>query len=660
VLRSPAVEHSLASAPPLKIWVAGAAAADARLRARLQAAGIEPCLVPGDCAVVLVDFRAPSLQADLLAVRASAQGRALLLMALVADGTGSFQGALQSGADAFIVESRLETEAPARLELLLRRQPERDSTLRHERDLAALIDLTSDYASTRDVTELLYKVTRRLADELGIARCALVIFDEEKQQGRIVAASDELGRSDRVVDLAQYPELREVARKNAPLLLPDAPNHPLLDTVKDRLVGKSIGTIAALPVAVQSRVLGALLLRAGEGRPTFSAREMAFATTVAHATAVALRNVSLLQHAEAQVASLSRYESFFDSFFHGIAILAEDGRLLRLNSAGARMLGLEAPVTLSRIAELVSPATVEAVQELMHRARTGLARAELDVLVTRTDGERLTLAISVALLGSQAGPGLDRTLICCFRDVTAARATQTELQKTKEFMERLIDQAADAIIAADMTGTVIVFNRGAERICGYRAEEALGKLNVRNLYPTGTAAKLMRKIRAPEHGGPGRLDSTRTEILGKGGAPVPVNMTAALITEEVGGTVREVATVGIFSDLRDRMRLEETLSLTQEKLQQTERTALVAELAGAAAHELNQPLTSIMGYSELLRRRLRDDDPSTRNVDIIYREAERMADIVRKIGKITRYETKAYVGGARIVDIDRATGEGEP
>ena len=56
-------------------------------------------------------------------------------------------------------------------------------------------------------------------------------------------------------------------------------------------------------------------------------------------------------------------------------------------------------------------------------------------------------------------------------------------------------------------------------------------------------------------------------------------------------------------------------------------------------------------------RKLRDDDPSVRSVDIIYREAERMAEIVRKIGKITRYETKAYVGEARIVDLDRAAGE---
>jgi len=300
------------------------------------------------------------------------------------------------------------------------------------------------------------------------------------------------------------------------------------------------------------------------------------------------------------------------------------------------------------------PASREALQELIHRTRAGERRPEVDLPVTLPGGRGATLAISAAPLGADAGPGLERALLLCFRDVTSARATQAELRKATSFMERLIDQASDAIIAADMKGKVIVFNRGAERICGYRAEDAIGHLNVRELYPPGVAAELMKKIRSGDHGGQARLEPTRTEILSRAGEPVPVSMTAALLTEDLGGAVREVGTVGIFSDLRERMRLEATLSQTQEKLAASERAALIAELAGAAAHELNQPLTSVMGYAELLKRRLRDDDPGLRSVDIIYREAERMADIVRKIGKITRYETKAYVGEARIVDLDRS------
>ena len=100
--------------------------------------------------------------------------------------------------------------------------------------------------------------------------------------------------------------------------------------------------------------------------------------------------------------------------------------------------------------------------------------------------------------------------------------------------------------------------------------------------------------------------------------------------------------------------MEARLTEAQEELRAREKQALIAELAGAAAHELNQPLTSVMGYAELLKRRLERDSAPYAAAEVIYNEAERMAEIVRKIGKITRYETKSYVGHARILDLDRS------
>jgi signal transduction histidine kinase len=115
------------------------------------------------------------------------------------------------------------------------------------------------------------------------------------------------------------------------------------------------------------------------------------------------------------------------------------------------------------------------------------------------------------------------------------------------------------------------------------------------------------------------------------------------------------STVGIFTDLRERLQTEERLAQTQHKLELSEKQALLAELAGTAAHELNQPLTSVMGYGELLIRRLPPGTPERNAAQVIMQEAERMANLVRKIGKITRYETKSYVGDQRILDLDRAT-----
>ena len=137
---------------------------------------------------------------------------------------------------------------------------------------------------------------------------------------------------------------------------------------------------------------------------------------------------------------------------------------------------------------------------------------------------------------------------------------------------------------------------------------------------------------------------------------VPVSMTASIVYEGE----REVATVGILTDLRDRIRMEQRLLDAQQKLQITEKQAVVAELAGAAAHELNQPLTSIIGYAQLIQRQSERAAPHLRAVGVIMSEAERMAGIVKRIGRITKYETTEYVGSAKIVDLEKSTGEMEP
>jgi PAS domain S-box-containing protein len=259
---------------------------------------------------------------------------------------------------------------------------------------------------------------------------------------------------------------------------------------------------------------------------------------------------------------------------------------------------------------------------------------------------RVSVSTSTALADSGA-------VVFAFRDVTLARALEDELRKTKDFLERLIDAAIDGIIAADMKGRVMVFNPGAERVFGYRAEEVIGKIPVWDLYPAGVAREIMAGLRSADKGGVGRLEPSRREVLAKGGEAVPVSLAASIIYEDG----REVATVGIFGDLRDRLRIEESLAEAREKLILSEKQAVIAELAGTTAHELNQPLTSVMGYAELLQKRMAPDDANRRAVDIVLREAERMAEIVRKIGKITRYQTKAYVGSTTILDLDKSTTE---
>lgn len=561
--------------------------------------------------------------------------------------------------DDFVVASMLES-LPARLRISAQRLATRRDAIARERDLSLLLDLNARFAAALDVEELLHEVTRRLADQPGISRVSLVVLDEERDTGIVVAASDDATLKNLRIPLQSYPEIREAVRTGRPVLVEDAPSHSLLEGVHQEVKARGIRAIAALPVAVRGKVLGVLLVRASR-KSGLAPREVDFLATAAHAIAIALRNAKLLESvrgqtereksariaAEERASELARYQSFFAGASDGIAVVDREGRVLLLNPAGSALFGVSSQEAEGRPLEaLVHATSPERLRALVAAVAQGQVQSDVELTAALADGQERTLSVSVSPLRDGEASG-----VLSLRDVTASRRMAEELRETKEFLEKLIDSSVDAIIAADLRGNLILFNQGAERITGHPAKDALASLNAAQLYPAGGARGVMAKLRSSDYGGVGRLTVSREEIVTRTGERVPVNMTASMLYEDG----REVATVGIFTDLRDRVQLERKLSDAENRLEESERNAVIVALAGTAAHELNQPLTSVMGYAELLKRKLKPEELAYRPVEIIYREAERMAEIVRKIGKITRYETKSYVGAARILDLDKAT-----
>jgi PAS domain S-box-containing protein len=522
-------------------------------------------------------------------------------------------------------------------------------------------------AAGGESNETLRDLLLQAVQVMRMDRASIVLVSEASDQAYVVAATDDPTLSKFAVDLSIYPEIAGAMNAREPLLVEDAAEYPPLQPHAAALAQKGVRSCAVFPIEWRRRVAGVVLYRsAHEGASRLGPRRLAYGRIVAGLVAQQVSGGRVLESLREQThrMSLARYESerrlraieqlrdFFEAASDGVVVLDGEGRILFVNRAAESITGFARDGLLGcPLTDLVPGAQRDGLQEVIYRVLGGTNLEAFDLDVTTTSGDPICVSVATSTVLSEHGAA-----ILSFRDVTAERALETELRKTKEFLEKLIDGAVDAIIAADVEGNVILYNPGAERLYGWRPEDVIGRMSVEKMYPEGVARQIMRMLRSPSYGGVGRLELTRREIVTKDGEVVPVNMTASIIYEDG----REVATVGILSDLRDRIRIEQRLLRAQEKLVITEKQALVAELAGAAAHELNQPLTSVMGYAELLRKKMAPDDPHWRAVDIILREAGRMADIVKKIGKITRYETKAYVGSAQILDLERSSGREEP
>jgi len=326
-------------------------------------------------------------------------------------------------------------------------------------------------------------------------------------------------------------------------------------------------------------------------------------------------------------ASEEEFKNLFEHVASGVFISSKKGKFLNANQALLDMLGYDSKQEFLNInlpQDLyVRPEDRQTFQEMMERDGRVI---DYEVEFKRKDGSTLPILLTGHARYDRQGNiiGYEGLNV----DLTQRKLMEKELREAYDFMNKIVQSSPNAITATDMKGNILIWNQAAEETLGYRASDVIGKMNIRKIYPEGVARKVMQMLRSDKSGEVGRLNSYPMVYVRRDGEVVEGNLSAAIIYDANGN---EIASVGSFVDLRDRLKVERALRDTQEQLLQSEKLAAMGRLTSQIAHELNNPLYGIMNTLELLKTEIPADNKRRKILEMALSETVRLSDLLRKM-----------------------------
>jgi two-component system NtrC family sensor kinase len=326
-------------------------------------------------------------------------------------------------------------------------------------------------------------------------------------------------------------------------------------------------------------------------------------------------------------ASEEEFKNLFEHVASGVFISSKEGKFLNANQALLDMLGYDSKQEFLNIdlpQDLyVRPEDRRTFQDMMERDGRVI---DYEVEFKRKDGSTIPILLTGHARYDQAGNiiGYEGLNV----DLTQRKLMEKEVREAYDFMNKIVQSSPNAITATDMKGNILIWNQAAEETLGYRASDVIGKMNIRKIYPEGVARKVMQMLRSDKSGEVGRLNSYPMVYVRRDGEVVEGNLSAAIIYDANGN---EIASVGSFVDLRDRLQMERALRDTQEQLLQSEKLAAMGRLTSQIAHELNNPLYGIMNTLELLKTEIPADNKRRKILEMALSETIRLSDLLRKM-----------------------------
>ncbi|HEY6290757.1 MAG TPA: ATP-binding protein [Terriglobia bacterium] len=206
-----------------------------------------------------------------------------------------------------------------------------------------------------------------------------------------------------------------------------------------------------------------------------------------------------------------------------------------------------------------------------------------------------------------------------------------EQRALRDYSESIIESISAGVLSLDMEGRIGSCNSAMEKLYGLERSQVVGR-RLREVFPPELLSELPGDSAVPE-----AHSVYKFRLTTPAGRELVVNISAAPLVDLAGSKM--IGRLLIFNDLTERVSLE-------DQLMQAEKLSSIGLLAAGVAHEVNTPLAVIASQGQMLLRQVPADNPQSRTVEKIVKQAFRASEIVNSLLKFSR------VSGSEFAELD--------
>jgi PAS domain S-box-containing protein len=338
------------------------------------------------------------------------------------------------------------------------------------------------------------------------------------------------------------------------------------------------------------------------------------------------------------VADVLLTTSILEAIPDAVAAVNQQGFIVQINSQAEALFGYTREELIGQKIEILVPERQRPHHDL-HREQfhrqpkiRRMGSGSLDLYGRRRDGSEFPVEISLSPVN--AGDGM--IVLSAIRDVSDRIRIEQELRRAHDELDKrksrelrdsqnrlalIVDSSQDAIIGKNLDGIVTHWNKGAEEIYGYTAQEMIGK-PISTLAPperSDEIPEILKKIRAGE-----RVEYFESERITRDGRKLQVSISVSPIYDADGNVVGAST---IARNITAQKKIE-------DQLRQSQKMEAVGRLAGGVAHDFNNLLGIVTACTELLRSRVAGE--SVEYIDNIREAAKRGASLTRQLLAFSR------------------------